>query len=127
MPQQSFNKNEKVKSRKTISILFSGRKALYAQNIKLLWEIGLRSDVYVEAGFAVPKRSVRKAVQRNYLKRLMREAFRKNREQLMLHLEERDLHVSMVFLYQATQILDYSSVESAVVQLLNELDRRLCN
>jgi len=127
MPDQSFHKNEKVKSRKTIAYLFSEGKSVYAPNVKLLWECGLRKDVVAEAGFAVPKKNIRRAVDRNYLKRIMREVYRKNKHLLISVLMEENRHISVIFLYQSKQILDYYTVETAMIRLLEQLSGKIRN
>ncbi len=77
---QSFGKNEKLKSQKLIEVMFEQGKSVKKFPLKLIYlpipHLGNRQS---KTGFSVPKRLVKKAVERNRIKRLMRETFRKNK------------------------------------------------
>ena len=85
--------------------------------------------VYIEGGnvgeypasvaFSVSKKKFRKAVDRNLLKRRMREAYRLNKS--LFYTKLKDKTVKVMFIYVADQILSYSIIEKAVKQVLNRL------
>lgn len=73
----------------------------------------------VTAGFAAPKRLLKKAVQRNRVKRCMREAYRLN-QQLIPELTE-ETSVAFLILYQRPTVLPYQKIEKDMIQGLQKL------
>ena len=72
-----FPKEEKLKSKKCIEQLFSAGNAVSKFPLKLIYvATDLPNDVPIQAGVSVTKRRFKKAVTRNRIKRLMREAYR---------------------------------------------------
>jgi len=70
----------------------------------------------VLAGFAVPRRDVPLAVDRNKLKRLMREAFRMNKIRLNETAQKTDSQLSIVFLYKQKKGADIRRVQYAQIE-----------
>ncbi len=85
------------------------------------------SSVPVQAGFAVSSRSFSKAVDRNRIKRLGREAWRLQKQELYQLLEKNDLHIHLFLLYTGREIPVYKDVfaklQLIVARLENELAR----
>ena len=76
----SFPKKEKLKSKKLIEQLFSEGKSVSAFPLRLVYlETPLKDDVIAQTGVSVSKRYFKKAVDRNRIKRLMRETYRLNK------------------------------------------------
>lgn len=74
---QHFPKEEKLKSKKSIEMLFSQGKTVSKFPLKLVYMAAdLPKDVPIQVGVSVTKRRFKKAVTRNRIKRLMRESYR---------------------------------------------------
>ena len=73
--------------------------------------------------FTVSKRNFRRAVDRNRIKRLMREAYRLN--QYLLKDELDMTRVNLVFLYYIKDELSFSFLEKAAQKLLRRLAKEL--
>lgn len=73
----SFKKSEKLKSQKLIETLFSKGTSITVYPLQLVYlKTSFNDSVRVKTGVSVRKRNFKKAVSRNRIKRLMREAYR---------------------------------------------------
>jgi ribonuclease P protein component len=76
----SFNKKEKLKSKKLIEQLFANGQSVSAFPLRLIFMPTTFNDgVMAKAGVSVSKRQFKTAVDRNRIKRLMREVYRLNK------------------------------------------------
>ncbi|PHS67351.1 MAG: ribonuclease P protein component [Flavobacterium sp.] len=113
----SFPKSEKLKSRKTIELLFSEGKSFSKFPIKVFF-IPVENAENTQAGFAVPKRNFKRAVDRNRIKRQMRESYRLQKHVLN---SENGLKFAIFFLYIGKEKLSYSKIETAMESLIKKL------
>ncbi|HET8753479.1 MAG TPA: ribonuclease P protein component [Salinimicrobium sp.] len=116
--EESFGKKNKLKSRKLITQLFSEGKSVNHFPLKLVY-IQLREpqEVLFKAGVSVPKRNFKRAVDRNHLKRLLREAFRKNKYLLASNLTN---SYAFMFIYIGKNKEEYHNLFSGVETLLKK-------
>lgn len=85
----TFGKQEKLKSRKLIEKLFTEGNSVKKFPVRLVFlQTKHTSNFPVQAGFSVPKRNFKKAVDRNRIKRLLREAYRHQKQPLYDQLEK---------------------------------------
>ncbi len=104
--QQSFTKQEKLKKSKLITQLFAEGKSINAFPIKLIYlQIDHQSPYKIQAGVSASKRNFKKAVDRNRIKRILREVYRKNKY-LIYDSEHTKKHIFM-FIYQGKTEPDY--------------------
>ena len=124
MPDFSFRKNEKLCSKKVIDRLFAEGKSVFSFPLKFVYlETGLTTATPAQAGFAVSKRNFKKAVQRNLIKRRMREAYRLHKPDFYEALKEKQ--VAVFFVYTAKDIANYAVIESAIKKGLKKLVREI--
>ena len=98
--QFTFNKRQKLKSRKQIEHLFSKGKSFHVSPIKALYDFNtLNAGLNLQAGVAVSSRNFKKAVDRNRIKRLLREAYRLQKNELQNLLKGKNLPMSIFFIY----------------------------
>ena len=75
--KRTLGKQERLKSRKLIEKLFEEGKSIKKFPVRFVYlQIEHTSSFPVQASFSVPKRNFKKAVDRNRIKRLLREAYR---------------------------------------------------
>lgn len=115
-----FSKKKRISSLKEIGTVFNAGKTIHVSYI-LLKYIVLPGNGDVSILVSVPKRSFKKAVDRNYIKRIIREAFRQN-QQLAQEIATRlqaDLKLAIVF--RGHKIPDYKSCERKIILTLQRL------
>lgn len=122
--QQTYNKEEKLKKKKLITQLFNDGKSLSVFPIKLVYLETEHDGPYkVHAGVSVAKRNFKKAVDRNHIKRLLREVYRKNKY-LIYQSEHTKKHIIM-FIYLGKKEMDYHLLEQKMITLLHKF-LKLC-
>ncbi len=117
--QQTFKKQEKLKTSKLISLLFAEGKNVTEFPIKLVYLPIEHSGTHkIQAGVSVPKRNFKKAVNRNRIKRLLREAYRKNKHYIY-ESEHTKKHIFM-FIYLGKKEIEYKLVEEKMILILQK-------
>lgn len=112
---ESFGKKEKLKSKVVIDKLFAEGNSLKKYPLRLIFLRLDGSKGINKTAVSVPKRSFKKAVDRIKIKRLMREAYRKNK---YLVLNNLDASYALMFIYTGREINEYSKIFRATEELL---------
>ncbi len=114
----NYPKNEKLKSKITIGLLFSEGKSVSKYPLRLVYHSGaLGNDQQLKVGVSVSKKYFKKAVDRNYFKRVLRETYRLNQHLLKDHLQQP--YVIMLF-YQSKDRLSYDEINTKTIQLFEK-------
>jgi len=69
----------------------------------------------------VPKKKVKRAVERNFIKRIVREAFRKNKVHLESFLENTKKELAICFVYSSNEIPTFEFIQEKVEKLIIKL------
>lgn len=116
----SFQKAERLCSKKIMDKLFQEGKTIFVFPVKIVYlESKLPSDYPVQAAFTVGKRNFKRAVQRNLIKRRMREVYRLNKSKL--YDEIGDKQVAVFFIFTGKTIPEYNQIEIAVKKGMKKL------
>lgn len=116
----SFDKAERLCSKKIMDKLFTEGKTIFVFPVKIVYlESSLLSKFPVQAAFTVGKRNFKRAVQRNLIKRRMREAYRLNKNKFYDDIGEKQ--VAVFFIYTGKTILEYRQIDSSVKKGLKKL------
>ncbi|MBU3680949.1 MAG: ribonuclease P protein component [Flavobacterium sp.] len=105
----TYPKSERLKSKTTIDLLFSAGKSVSKYPLRLVYvPVNLHNEEPIKMGVSVSKKYFKKAVDRNYFKRVLRETYRLNKH--ILHVEG-DQRYAFMFFYQTSDRLPYSEIE----------------
>lgn len=120
----TFSKNEKLKSRKAISSIFSDGSSIAAYPFRLFYKIeGDSLEVEnTKIGVSVSKRNFKHAVDRNRIKRLMRETYRLQKYSL---LDNINVKVAVMIVYTQRKELDYSLINKKMKVALEKLSAEI--
>lgn len=120
--KQTFRKQERLKSSKMIRVLFTSGNAFLAHPFRVNWIMTDEKRQYPgRILVSVSKKNFRKANERNHIKRLVREAYRKNKYILIDFLEEQSLSCDFSFVYIGKTTMEYSQLEKKIIILLKRL------
>jgi len=130
----TWKKAEKLKSRKRIERVFREGKSfsLFPYRVIFLLEPGggevkaLRSDwACLQAGFGASSRNFKKAVDRNRIKRLGREAYRLQKGPLLQRLTEKGLSLAVFFIYTGKELPEYATATEKIGVILQKLIKEI--
>jgi ribonuclease P protein component len=114
----TYPKNEKLKSKITIGLLFTDGKSVSKYPLRLVYHSGSLNDGQkLKMGVSVSKKNFKKAVDRNYFKRILRETYRLNKHILVDNLDKP--HAFMLF-YQTKDRLSYDEINTKTIQLFEK-------
>lgn len=114
----TYPKSEKLKSRNTIDLMFKNGKSVSKYPLRLVFIKGnVDEGQLLKMGVSVSKKYFKKAVDRNYFKRVLRETYRLNKHLLIEGLQEP--YCFMLF-YQSKDKLAYEEINSKTVQLFEK-------
>lgn len=114
----TYPKNEHLKSKTTIGLLFSEGKSVSKYPLRLVYRSAeSNQEEKIKIGVSVSKKYFKKAVDRNYFKRVLRETYRLNKHLLWDNLEK---SYSIMFFYQTKDQLSYQEINTKTVQLFEK-------
>lgn len=102
----TYNKNEKLKSQKAIAHLFLEGQSISAYPLRLVYQI---NEDKAKVGVSVSKRNFKRAVDRIRIKRLLREAYRLNKNMLI---DNNSITYSFMILYISKEMPDFALVDT---------------
>lgn len=122
LKKNTFRKNERLNSKIAIEELFKKGSSFFLFPFKIKY-MDSSSIKGVSILISVPKRSFKRAVDRNRIKRLIRESYRLHKHELLESLKLQDKGLIISFIYAHNQILDFQSIENKLSLVLNRLQK----
>lgn len=116
---QTFSKNERLCSKILIDRLIETGKSFNHSPYRITWLPIAQSSAPIKVVISVPKRSFKKAVDRNRLKRQTREIYRKQKQKVYDVLGEKKILVLIV--YTAKTKIEFKELELKLKEALERL------
>jgi ribonuclease P protein component len=113
----TYPKKEKLKSQKIIDSIFSEGKSVSKYPLRLVYTAISNSEEQLKFGVSVSKKHFKKAVDRNYFKRVLRECYRLNKHLIYDNL---DKPYAIMFFYQTKDRLTYQEINEKTIQLFEK-------
>ncbi len=125
----SYGKEEKLKSKKLIEALFIERQSVAKYPLRLAFKKLETEDVNLkkselQVAVSVSKKHFKKAVDRNYFKRVLRENYRLNKH---LILDKISGKYALMLLYQTKDRLTYEEINEKTIQLFEKFVAKVNN
>ena len=115
VPVHKFHRNERLCGKIRIQQLFEQGKTIKLYPLKIVYKV-VEDEPNVSVKFlvSVPKRLIKKAVDRNTIKRRLREAYRLEKHQLIAFCQENNLQIDIAYLYLSNQMPTYKQLSEKV-------------
>lgn len=110
----TYGKTEKLKSKKAIAELFSSGKSISAYPLMMIY---VENNIGLQVSVSVSKRRFKHAVDRNNIKRLLREGYRLNKSLLI---NDEKINHSFIILYLSKELPDFQLVNSKTKVLFSK-------
>lgn len=126
MTRHFFHKSERLCSKKIIGDLFLSGESFLCYPVKIVYKaIDPTQPHRSMATFSVSKRNFKRAVDRNKLKRQMREAYRLNKESLYQSLSAKNSNIAVMFIFIGKQMEDYQVIEKGIKLALKKIGAKV--
>ena len=124
--RQTFNKAERLRSRKLIEQVLRDGKYVSAGSLRMKWlATELDSSSPAQIAITVSKKKFKRAVDRNRIKRLHREVYRKNKALLYKTLQDHKKQLALLLIYYGNEMPVYDQVNKDLTLILQKLEQVL--
>jgi ribonuclease P protein component len=128
MTNLRFRRGERLKSKKTIESLFSEANAISQFPLLLLWKkfedskspnpVKTAIKFPVQFSSSVSKKKLKNAVDRNYVKRRIREAYRLNKNDLYENLQDDSAPLAFMIIFTGRALEDCDKIGKSMKKLI---------
>jgi ribonuclease P protein component len=119
----TLGKQERLKSRKLIDQLFKEGKFFSVFPIRVVWQYQQNTSGILQAGFTVSTKHFKKAVHRNRIKRLMKEAYRLQKNDLQNDVDAVNKQLVIFLMYVGKDIPGYPLISEKINSILKRLQK----
>lgn len=127
--QYTYHKKEKLKKRKDIETLFKEGKTFGAYPLRVYYRVEVpegNGGIELQAGVSVSKKYFKRAVDRNRIKRLLREGYRLQKGGLVLALQTKVVTVHLFIIFTGKELPSFEEVKTKLKTVLQRLEKEIC-
>jgi ribonuclease P protein component len=129
----TYQQKDKLKSRKQLQNLFALGKSMSNAPLRLIYTLEniteenqvSSSPLVIQAGVGAPTKQFKKAVQRNRVKRLLREAYRLELPAFKAQLQLQGMRLNIFILYMDATVLPQIEINAKMKLILDQLAKRI--
>ena len=120
---QKLTKAERINSKLTIENIFRKGQSVFSHPYKLVFVDRINDDdsPLVEILISVSKKRFKKAVDRNAIKRLIRESYRTNKQILWNFCEQNNTKLSIVIVYVGNDISNSKNHNNTMIKVIDKM------
>jgi ribonuclease P protein component len=123
--RNTFCKEERLCKKNLITQLFSEGNKFFSYPFRVIYLVNpVPAKFPVQLLISVPRSLFRKAADRNRVKRLIREAYRINKNILYEALSNRNEHLLLCLVYTSKEIVPFETVREKIIVILQRLKER---
>jgi ribonuclease P protein component len=117
--RQTLKRNERLKSKTVIARLFKNGHSYSLFPIRIVYAANpnSRSDAPIQFALSVPKRKFKKAVDRNRIRRLIREAWRLEKENILQTLPDDAPPIALIVLFTGHEMPDFDTIRKSIARI----------
>ena len=121
----TFSKSERLCNTTLIQNLFSNGHSISEDFVRLVYLESNQTQKYLKSQIVVPKKTVSRAVDRNYIKRQIKESIRKNKFVLIDFLKANEIYMHCAVIYQSKNKYPSYIIEKKIITLFKRLISKL--
>ena len=119
----TFPKHEHLSKKKEIDFLFSSGKSFSKFPFRVVYDVKHEAKkIPVRMAVSVPKKKIKRAVDRNRIKRLTREGYRLNKQLLTEVCKNKNAAIDFMLIYTGNVNPEFITVQSKIVLILQRLN-----
>ena len=115
-----LKKEDRLKSRKIIDSLFNTGKQFSVFPFRVFWSDVTKVNC-LQAAFGVSSKHFKRATDRNRIKRMMKEAYRLQKNPLYSRLDETGKQLSLFILYTGNELPHHASLSEKIAAIMKRL------
>lgn len=119
----SFKKEERISSNEKIKSLYKNGESFLAYPFLIFWKIlEEESPISTQIAISVPKRKIKRAVDRNFIKRRIRESYRLRKSELNQFLSEHNKKIEILLVYTNTEKLGFKQIDEKMKSMFMKFE-----
>lgn len=119
--RHTYHRSERLKSKKVIAELFETGRSTSVYPVRAQYRIRVSEEPSCQVTAVVSKRHFKNAVDRNRIKRQLREAYRLQKHVLLDYASAHHLDIHIVWIYLSKKHDSWDRIQAAVSQIMEHI------